>query len=177
MTNEAIEVHLTYLRPRFDAMQAALPVLRDKIDQLSEKMDKKFAASNAALVAMIEKADERRAAGRHPMKSTDDRFALKEHGASGPSNEVIQVQLRALRKRVDLLCAQMHSNIDNTNTRLEAVKKPLLERIEKTNEGVRENAFAKPAECLRVPLWVFYLFSTLYMLLLATSWIAGLKAL
>ena len=63
LTNEAIEVHLTYLRSGFDAMQSALPVLRDKIDQLSEKMDEKFAASNAALVAMIEKADAGRAAG------------------------------------------------------------------------------------------------------------------
>ncbi len=31
LTNETIEVHLTYLRSGFDAVQAALPVLRDKI--------------------------------------------------------------------------------------------------------------------------------------------------
>lgn len=45
LTNEAIEVHLTYLRTGLDAVQAALPVLRDKIDLLSAKIDSRNASS------------------------------------------------------------------------------------------------------------------------------------
>ena len=52
LTYDAIEVHLTYIRSGLDAMQATLPVLRDKIDQLSIRAD-----------AKIEKADEGRASG------------------------------------------------------------------------------------------------------------------
>jgi chromosome segregation ATPase len=42
LTNEAIEIHLQYLRSGLDSVQTALPVLRDKIDQLSTTMDSKF---------------------------------------------------------------------------------------------------------------------------------------
>ena len=52
LTYDAIEVHLTYIRSGLDAMQATLPVLRDKIDQLSIRAD-----------AKLEKADEGRASG------------------------------------------------------------------------------------------------------------------
>ena len=59
LTNEGIEIHLTYLRTGFDAMQAALPVLRDKIDARSEKADARF----EALSAKIDDANKQRAAG------------------------------------------------------------------------------------------------------------------
>jgi len=70
LTNETIEVHLAYLRSGFDAVQATLPVLRDKIDLLSakvdsqiEKMDAKIEALNEKTNAKIDKANEQRAAG------------------------------------------------------------------------------------------------------------------
>ena len=63
LSNETIEVHLQYLRAGFDAVQAALPVLRDKIDLLSAKVDEKIdkantepAAGDAALSVKIDKA-------------------------------------------------------------------------------------------------------------------------
>jgi hypothetical protein len=59
LTNEAIEVHLLHLRSGLDGVQAALPVLRDKIDQLSVTVDSKIEKTRDA----IDKADERRAAG------------------------------------------------------------------------------------------------------------------
>src|SRR5689334_17704811 len=54
LTNETIEVHLSYLRIGFDAMQAALPVLRDKIDQLSAKVDSKVEALSEKVDGKIE---------------------------------------------------------------------------------------------------------------------------
>ena len=70
LRNETIEVHLQYLRSGFDAVQAALPVLRDKIDLLSSTMDSKIEKTNAKIEAVsaslgekIDKANEQRAAG------------------------------------------------------------------------------------------------------------------
>ncbi len=37
LTNEAIEVHLSYLRPAVEAIQAELPELRQMIQALDEK--------------------------------------------------------------------------------------------------------------------------------------------
>ena len=54
LSNDAIEVHLDYLRLGFEQMQAALPVLRDKIDQLSEKMDSKFEAQDKKFTEKFE---------------------------------------------------------------------------------------------------------------------------
>ena len=66
LTNEAIEVHLMYLRSGLDAVQSALPVLRDKIDQLSMTVDSKIEKStarieavNAALSEKIDKTNAR----------------------------------------------------------------------------------------------------------------------
>jgi hypothetical protein len=39
LTNEAIEAHLAYLRSGLGSVHAALPVLRDKIDLLSTKVE------------------------------------------------------------------------------------------------------------------------------------------
>ena len=63
LTHETIEVHLTYLRTGLDAMQAALAVLRDKIDQLSDRVDTKFEKLEARLNSKIDMANELRAGG------------------------------------------------------------------------------------------------------------------
>ena len=38
LTNEAIEVHLSYLRPAIEEVPAELPVLREKIDQVNKEL-------------------------------------------------------------------------------------------------------------------------------------------
>ena len=51
LTNEAIEVHLSYLRPAVEEIRAELPVLREKIDQAN----KDRAAGDTALMERIMK--------------------------------------------------------------------------------------------------------------------------
>jgi len=70
LTIEAIEVHLGHMQPDIAAVKAALPVLRDKIDRLSEKTDSKIdqanrdrAAGDAMLAEKIDQANKDRAAG------------------------------------------------------------------------------------------------------------------
>jgi peptidoglycan hydrolase CwlO-like protein len=52
LTSETIEVHLQYLRSGLDGVQAALPVLRDKIDLLSAMVDAKIEKTNARIEAV-----------------------------------------------------------------------------------------------------------------------------
>jgi hypothetical protein len=55
LTHEAIEVHLLYLRSGLDAVQTALPVLRDKMDHLSASVDAKIDKLSASVDAKIDK--------------------------------------------------------------------------------------------------------------------------
>jgi prefoldin subunit 5 len=82
LRNETIEVHLQYLRSGFDAVQAALPVLRDKIDLLSTRVDEKIdmaaqerAAGDAALGAKIDKAVEKLEASDAALGGKIDKLA------------------------------------------------------------------------------------------------------
>ena len=66
LTNEAIEVHLSYLRPGVEAVQAELPELRKEIKALDEKLSEKIdhaskdrAAGDASLGEKIDKLSER----------------------------------------------------------------------------------------------------------------------
>jgi uncharacterized phage infection (PIP) family protein YhgE len=59
LTSETIEVHLQYLRSGLDGVQAALPVLRDKIDLLSTTIDSKIEKTNAKIEALYEKTNAR----------------------------------------------------------------------------------------------------------------------
>jgi hypothetical protein len=70
LNNEAIEIHLSYLRPAVEAVQAELPEIRKEIrgleGQLSTKIDganKDRAAGDAMLLEKIEQANKDRAAG------------------------------------------------------------------------------------------------------------------
>src|SRR5687768_8987358 len=65
LTNEAIEVHLSYLRTGLEAVQTELPKLRQKIETLDEKLSEKIdqanrdrAAGDAALGEKIDKLAE-----------------------------------------------------------------------------------------------------------------------
>lgn len=59
LTNEAIEVHLSYLRTGLDAVQTELPILRDKIDALSEKMDSKLLALDQKIESKLAVLDQK----------------------------------------------------------------------------------------------------------------------
>ena len=59
LTNEAIEIHLSYLRPAVEAMQAELPVLRKEIKALDEKLNRKIDALDERLNGKIDALDRR----------------------------------------------------------------------------------------------------------------------
>jgi len=70
LTHEAIEVHLSYLRPAVEEIRAELPVLREKIEALSEKLSGKIdqankdrATGDAMLAEKIDQANKDRATG------------------------------------------------------------------------------------------------------------------
>jgi chromosome segregation ATPase len=106
LTNEAIEVHLQYLRSGFDGVQAALPILRDKIDQLSAQMDAKIDKTNdridaveASLGEKIEKTNDRidavGASLSEKMDKTSDKF--EERFTS------LEVKIEARDKKVNAM--------------------------------------------------------------------------
>jgi chromosome segregation ATPase len=59
LTNEAIEVHLSYLRPAVESMQAELPALRQEIKALDEKLNGKIDALDEKLTGRIDALDEK----------------------------------------------------------------------------------------------------------------------
>jgi chromosome segregation ATPase len=59
LTNEAIEVHLSYLRPSVEAVKAELPELRKEIKALDEKLSGKIDAVDEKLSGEISALDER----------------------------------------------------------------------------------------------------------------------
>lgn len=66
LTNEAIEVHLSYLRTGFETMQAAMQALRARIETV-----------NTSLTEKIDKANEQRAAGDAVLSVKMDRLTEK----------------------------------------------------------------------------------------------------
>jgi hypothetical protein len=54
LTNEAIEVHLSYLRPAVEAVHAELPALREKIEALDEKLSGRIEALDKRLSDKID---------------------------------------------------------------------------------------------------------------------------
>jgi hypothetical protein len=59
LTNQAIEVHLSYLRPAVDSIQAEIPVLRKEIRALDEKLSGQIDALDTRLSGKIDKLTER----------------------------------------------------------------------------------------------------------------------
>ena len=57
LTNEAIEVHLSYLRPAVEELRAQLPELRREIKTLDEKVSGKIEALDNRLSGKIEALD------------------------------------------------------------------------------------------------------------------------
>jgi chromosome segregation ATPase len=82
LTNEAIEVHLSYLRTGLEAVQTELPKLRQKIETLDEKLSEKIdqankdrAAADAVLGEKIDQANRDRAAGDAALGEKIDKLA------------------------------------------------------------------------------------------------------
>ncbi|MEJ1966708.1 MAG: hypothetical protein WDO56_36265 [Gammaproteobacteria bacterium] len=109
MTNEAIEVHLNYLRSGFDTMQAALPVLRDKIDQLSAKVDTKIDALSERTSTRIDALNR----------------SLAEQG-------------KETNARIDVLNTSLTEKIDSANKERAAGDAGLGTKIDKLSERVLE---------------------------------------
>ena len=63
LTYEAIEVHLSYLRPAVEEVRAELPVLRDKIEALDKRLSDKIDALSGSLNEKIDQANKHRVAG------------------------------------------------------------------------------------------------------------------
>jgi len=130
LTNEVIEVHLDYLRAGFDSMQAALPVLRDKIDRLSETVDLKFEKTNARIDALntslsekIDKANEQRAAGDAGLSQKIDKVA-----------EQSEARDAVLGAKIDKVGEQSEARDTALGKRIDT----LTEKVSKVSDGLAE---------------------------------------
>jgi hypothetical protein len=146
LTNETIEVHLTYLRSGFDAVQAALPVLRDKIDLLSAKVDSKIEKVNAKIDAvstsLTEQIKEMNARIEAVNGSPGERIdKADEQRAAGDA---------ALSAKIDALNTSLSEKIDKANEQRAAGDAVLGEKIDKLTERVLEVQGHQKAV-----LWVF----------------------
>jgi Skp family chaperone for outer membrane proteins len=59
LTNEAIEVHLSYLRTGFEAVQTELPKLREKIEAVDEKLSADIKSGDDRLASRIDALGEK----------------------------------------------------------------------------------------------------------------------
>jgi chromosome segregation ATPase len=150
LTNETIEVHLSYLRSGFDAVQAALPVLRDKIDQLSEKVDAKFEAlsekTDARIDAVsislgekIDKADHERIAGDAVLSEKIHALDVSLSQKIDKANEERSAGDAALIKKIDALDASLSQKIEKT-----------ADKVSRNSEGI-----AKVTGFVKALLWMF----------------------
>ena len=57
LTNEAIEVHLSYLRPAVEAVQADVTVLREKIEALDQRLSGKIEGLDKKLNEKMDQAN------------------------------------------------------------------------------------------------------------------------
>jgi hypothetical protein len=130
LTNEAIEVHLLYLRSGLDGVQAAVPVLRDKIDLQSATLDSKIERTREELIERIGKADQGRAAGDVVLGAGIDKLGEKidtadERRATGDA---------ALGARID----KLGEKIDASDERRAAGDGALGEKLSKLTDVVAE---------------------------------------
>jgi hypothetical protein len=124
---DAIEVHLSHMQPDLTAVKAALPVLRDKIDQLSEKMDSKIDQSNRD-----------RATGDTGLAEKIDQVAARtdakiDHVAARIDAKIDQVAARTDAK-IDQVAARIDAKIDQANWDRAAGDAALSEKIDQANK-------------------------------------------
>jgi hypothetical protein len=149
LTLEQIEVHLSYMRPDLEAANAALPVLRDKLDALSEKVDSKFDAANRdritgdeMLADKIEQANKGRAAGDEMLaakidQANRDRIAGDEMLAEKieRANRERAAGDEALGAKIDQASTKVDAKIDATNARIDVTNQSVA-KLEKAVTGI-----------------------------------------
>jgi chromosome segregation ATPase len=94
LTNEAIEVHLSYLRTGLEAVQTELPKLREKIETSDEKLCSKIEALEARLSTDIKSGDERLAAR---IDDLDEKLSGKIEALDGK----LSARIDSVDKKVD----------------------------------------------------------------------------
>lgn len=77
LTQEAIEVHLDYLRSGLKAMQAALSDLRDRVDAVSEKASSRIEETNAKVGVIVESLGEKIDRANDLREASDARLSAK----------------------------------------------------------------------------------------------------
>jgi chromosome segregation ATPase len=117
LTNETIEVHLAYLRSSFDAAHAALPVLRDKIDLLSAKVDSQIEKMDAKIETLSEKTNTR-------IDAVDASLSAK---------------IEATNARIDAVNTSLSAKIDKANEQRAGGDAVLVGKIDKLTEKVLED--------------------------------------
>jgi DNA anti-recombination protein RmuC len=116
LTNETIEVHLHYLRSGFDVMQAALPVLRDKIDAVSARLDAKIDNTDAKIDAV-----------NASLSARIDALSTSVSEKTEKTNT-----------RIDAVSTSLGEKIDKTNAKIDAVNTSLGEKIDAVNTSLTE---------------------------------------
>ena len=132
LTNETIEVHLQYLRSGLDTVQAALPVLRDKIDVLSTTVDAKIEKTNARIEAVGTSLGEK-------IEKTNARIDALNTSLSEKiekANEQRAIGDVALGEKMDALNASLSQKIEKANEQRAAGDTALGERVDKLTEKV-----------------------------------------
>ena len=150
LTNETIEVHLSYLRAGFETVQDALPILRDKIDQLSEKVDSKIEALNISLSEKIEKANEQRIAG-------DAALGQRIDAVNSSLCQRIETVNTSLGQRIDALNTSLGDRIEKANEERIAGDAALGQKIDKLSDRMSQACedLAQVKGHVNAVLWVF----------------------
>ena len=149
LTLEAIEAHLSHMQPDLSAVKAALPVLRDKIDDLSsnvdskidqanrdraagdamlaEKIDQKFEQLSAKTDAKIDQANTERAAGDATLAEKIDQANKDRAAGDAMLAEKIDQANRdraagdaALAEKIDQLSTRVDAKFDQFAARFDA---------------------------------------------------------
>ncbi len=146
-TLETIDAHLSHMRPDLEAVKAALPVLRDKIDNLSSKVDSKIdqanrdrAAGDAMLAEKIdqkfEQANKERAAGDAALAEKIDQLSAKTDARFDQANRERAAGDAALAEKIDQLSAKTDARFDQANKERAAGDAALGEKIDKLSAKV-----------------------------------------
>jgi chromosome segregation ATPase len=122
LTNEAIEVHLQYLRSGLDAIQKALAALQDKIDQLAGNIDAKLQYVHARIDALA--------------ASTEHRIDALATSLTGK----IGALAASTEHRIDALAASLTGKIEQADSMRAAGDAALTDRLDKLTDKVSQMA-------------------------------------
>jgi chromosome segregation ATPase len=149
LTIEAIEVHLSYMRPGLDAVQAALPVLRDKIDdlcadlgtridQLAARSDAKFEQLDAKIERLAATTDAKIDRLDAKIDQLAARTDAKIDQLAARTDAKIDQLAAATDAKIDQLAAGTNAKIDEANKDRAAGDSLLAGKIDHLTERVLE---------------------------------------